>query len=449
MLRDNQELKVSTDSPAVVAALDSFVEQLLSVGNDAQVIFKAVETDPACVIANAQAATFHLFSGKSHSWAEATLYLNAAKKHLAHANKREQLFVKAIAAWAARDLEQAIAYHEAIADSFPRDLASVHICQYHYRNIGNSEGLLRIAEKVFSANRENPYMYGMLAFGLEECHRLVEAEEAGRQATEMKRNNPWAHHAVAHVLETQGRLAEGIAWMESVADTWENCNPAFYSHLWWHTALYHLDAEQFERVLQLYDQHVWGRARKDYARDQINAISLLWRLNLRGVDVGGRWQELAAYLHPRLHEHIVPFLDLHYIYALIRGGQLDWAAEMLMSMEAYAETALPSARQTWTEVALPTALGVVAYAQGDWQDAISQLEPVLPRLQETGGSHAQRDLFEQVYLDALLHAREYHKALLLLEKRSSARSNIPVIQRELAETYSQLGRTVEANYEVH
>ncbi|MHC5612799.1 MAG: hypothetical protein ACYTXA_17775 [Nostoc sp.] len=47
---------------------------------------------------------------------------------------------------------------------------------------------------------------------------------------------------------------------------------------------------------------------------------------------------------------------------------------------------------------------------------------------------AQRDLFEQIYLDALIRDRQYHKPLNVLEKRNAARGNIPVIQRELANT---------------
>lgn len=445
MLKDSQELEVTTDSLEAVAAHNSFVDQLLSVGNNAQIILQGVKADPTCVMTNAQAAAFYLFAGGSDALTQATPYLKAAKENLAQANEREKLYVAAIDAWARRDLERAIAHHEAIAEKFPRDLASVHIGQYHYRNVGNSEGLLRIAEKVFPANCENPYMYGMLAFGLEECHRLEEAEEAGRRATEMKRHNPWAHHAVAHVLETQGWLEEGIAWMQSVCDTWETCNSSFYSHMWWHTSLYHLDAEDISKVLEIYDTRIWGRARKDFARDQINAISMLLRLELRGVDVGDRWIDIASYLHPRLHEHVIPFLDLQYIYALVRGGQDEWASEMLLSMQDDAEKALPYVRKTWAEVALPAARGMVAHAKGDWQTAIAQLGPVLPQLYLTGGSHAQRDLFEQVYLDALLHAQENHLALDILSKRAAARSKIPAIQHELALTYSKLGRTDEAH----
>jgi len=84
-------------------------------------------------------------------------------------------------------------------------------------------------------------------------------------------------------------------------------------------------------VLQLYDTHVWGGAWKESSKDQIGAISLLLRLELRGVDVGTRWEELAAYLTVRIHEHALAFQDLHYVYALARAGQVDLLTEMLLS----------------------------------------------------------------------------------------------------------------------
>ncbi|MFN6534892.1 MAG: tetratricopeptide repeat protein [Nostoc sp. EkiNYC01] len=445
MVKDSFGLEITTDSSAAVDAINGFADQLFSVGNDAQVIFKAIEADPACAIANAQVAAFYLFAGGSLGLTQAASYLNVAKANLKKANEREQLYVAAIEAWANRDIQQAIAHHEAITDSYPRDLASVHVAQYHYRNTGNSQGLLRIAEKVFAANQDNPYIYGMLAFGLEECHRIPEAETYARLAIALKRDNRWAHHAIAHVLETSGRLEEGISLMESLSDTWESGSSAFYGHLWWHTSLYYLDIENFAKVLEIYDTRIWGRAKKDSGREQINAIALLLRLELRGVDVGSRWQELAGYLQPRLQEHVLAFLDLQYIYALVRGGKEDWAGEMLESMQRHAEKVLPYARRAWAEIGVPAAKGMIAHARGDWNKAIAQLEPVLPELQSTGGSHAQRDLFEQIYLDALIRQRQYHKALNVLEKRQAARNNIPVIQRELANTYSQLGRTDEAH----
>lgn len=169
------------------------------------------------MIANAHAAAHYLSSESAESRLAAVPYLQAAKKYMAQANEREWLYVWAIEAWATGDIKQAIAYHETIAEKFPCDLASVQRGQYHYFYLGNKEGLLQIAEKVLPANRENHYLQGMIAFGLEQCHRLEEAEVAGRRAVEMNRHDPWAHHAVAHVMETQGRKTRGLlGWKASV-----------------------------------------------------------------------------------------------------------------------------------------------------------------------------------------------------------------------------------------
>ncbi|MEH2004630.1 hypothetical protein [Nostoc sp.] len=109
MVKDLSGLEITSDSSAVVDAINSFVDQLLSVGNDAQVIFKGIEADPACAIANAQVAAFYLFAGGSVALTQAKLYLNVAKSYLKTANAREKLYVAAIEAWANRDIAQAIA----------------------------------------------------------------------------------------------------------------------------------------------------------------------------------------------------------------------------------------------------------------------------------------------------------------------------------------------------
>ena len=80
---------------------------------------------------------------------------------------------------------------------------------------------------------------------------------------------------------------------------------------------------------------------------------------------------------------------------------------------------------------MPAAQGIVAYAKQEWENAIAYLRPTLLRLHEIGGSHAQRDLFEQVYLDAWLRAEQNREALYLLEKRFSSRRYVPSIQRGL------------------
>jgi hypothetical protein len=142
-------------------------------------------------------------------------------------------------------------------------------------------------------------------------------------------------------METQGRYIEGIAWMEGFADTWESCNSMLYTHNWWHVALSYLALDEIPHVLSLFDRHIWGKANKRLPKDQVGAISLLLRLELIGIDVGDRWEQIAAYLGDRLHEHSLPFQDLHYIYALARTNRLNLAREMLFSMESYARNTQP------------------------------------------------------------------------------------------------------------
>lgn len=403
MLHDLQGLEVTTDSSRTIAQIDRFIDQSLSYGRNAeQAILAAVVADPTCAIAHAYAAAYFLSQETATAWKQAMPYLMTAQHYAAKTTEREQWYIQAIAAWANRDFKRAIALHEAIAKQYPRDLISVQQGQYHYFYQGDAKQLLQIAQQVLSANSDRAYLQGMIAFGLEQCGFLTEAETVGRRAVKINRCDPWAQHAVAHVLEVQQRPAAGIAWMESHAHTWEECNSMLYTHNWWHVALYYLTLGDWQKVLQLYDTHIWGRADKTASKDQVGAIATLLRLELQGVDVGDRWKTITPYLRSRLQEHAIPFQDLHYVYALTRSECTGWATEMLRSLEVYVAQLDPVLQPTWGDVVLPAARGMVAHAKGNWSGAIAELQPVLSRLYKVGGSRTQQKLFMKVYQDALL-----------------------------------------------
>ena len=65
------------------------------------------------------------------------------------------------------------------------------------------------------------------------------------------------------------------------------------------------------------------------------------------------------------------------------------------------------ARDVWQGVALPASRGLLAHARRDWSLAVASLGQALPRLMVIGGSHAQRDLFEQIYQDAQARVRAH------------------------------------------
>ncbi|HEY8371048.1 MAG TPA: tetratricopeptide repeat protein, partial [Thermodesulfobacteriota bacterium] len=61
---------------------------------------------------------------------------------------------------------------------------------------------------------------GMHAFGLEETGLYERAERVGRRAVDLEPRDGWAQHAVAHVMEMQGRQRDGIDWMRANPDAW-------------------------------------------------------------------------------------------------------------------------------------------------------------------------------------------------------------------------------------
>jgi tetratricopeptide (TPR) repeat protein len=183
MLKDGQGLLVTTGSAEAIAAINRFIDQSLAYGKDAKTaILEAVEADPNCALANAYAAAYHLSQESTKDWQQAQPYLQVAQRNLGKITAREQLYVEAILAWANQEIDVAIALHEEITNQFPTDLISVQQGQYHYFYTGNKEKLLEIAQKVLPNNPQQDYLYGMVAFGLEQCHQLPAAEKMALEA---------------------------------------------------------------------------------------------------------------------------------------------------------------------------------------------------------------------------------------------------------------------------
>ncbi len=177
---------------------------------------------------------------------------------------------------------------------------------------------------------------------------------------------------------------------------------------------------------------------KDYSQDQVGAVSLLARMEIAGIDVGGRWQDLGDHLAARAHDTVLPFLTLQYLYGLARAGRIE-AEELLQSVRQAAQNAPLIVRETWRDVALPAGEGLYAYARGDFDGAWRHLGAAMPRMIEAGGSHAQRDLFEQILLDAVIKSGRTLLAQQLLElRRVSDPAGVP-LNSALAEVYMKLG----------
>jgi len=270
-----------------------------------------------------------------------------------------------------------------------------------------------------------PYVLGLYAFGLEENQLYAQAEATGRQALAADAKVPWAIHAVAHVMEMQGRYDEGAAWMAGLSAQWAEGN-GFSGHLGWHHALFALEAMDTPTALQRFDAHLRAE-QAQITLQRLDAASLLWRMHLLDTDVGLRWELLAAGWDMSDHAAgTYPFNDLHALLALIGRGDIAGAEDWARRVATRADRAGGSNRAVARDVGAPLMRGMLAFARRRFDEAIETLYPVRARVGRFGGSHAQRDLLDQTLLKAAARASSKSVGRALLNERLQAKPATPL-----------------------
>ena len=202
--------EVSGRSETTLRGIDDFVTGFLGYENKATNVLAAADADPELPLANIYAGFTWMFLEAAGAEERATAYLKRAQALRLKANTREQLMLDQLERWITGDIPAVQRIGETIVDNFPRDLASVKLHQYFSFNRGDARAMLAIAQKAEAANLDNPHLHGMLAFGYEQMHDLGEAEREARLALEIKNKEPWAQHALAHVMLSTGRVKEGV-----------------------------------------------------------------------------------------------------------------------------------------------------------------------------------------------------------------------------------------------
>jgi tetratricopeptide (TPR) repeat protein len=434
MRQDHRGNPVTITRPATLDAIDRFTAAFLAYGTDLTVILGAAEADPAAPFANACAAMLHMFGEDRGAPDRARPFAEAAIA--GGGTDRERTVAAATMAWVAGDLGAALDLYERAARENARDLFTAKVAQVHALNAGAFGRMLRIAQAVGSANADDARWHAMRAFPLEQLHRLDEAAAAARTALDLDPSEPWAHHALAHVMETRGQVDDGIAMMRAASPHWAHLNSFMRCHNWWHLALYHLDRDETDEALRLFDTRIWG-VEKGYSQDQAGATALLVRLELMGVTVVDRLADVGAHVAARGHDHVLPFLDLHYVAALARTDP-PAGRSYARGIAAHTGGRHGRERDAWA-VAAALARGIVAQAEGDGEGAVAAMAPVIGHHAKVGGSHAQRDLFDQIYEAALIQSGRWEEAALRVGLRRSVRPGSPHLGRLMARVEKGVG----------
>ena len=417
---------VSLTDTQAVAEWNGVILGILSHGQSAPVhLGKLLELAPDYALAHAVKGLSCLMLGRREMVDIAVQANTAAKAALAAggATERERLWCDALDAWINGRPSQSIACMETAMRLNPADTISMKLSHGIRFILGDSAGMRRSVESVLAAHGPDHalrgYALGCLAFGMEETGSYAEAERIGLEGLTFANDDAWGLHAVTHVYDMTHRTDDGITLIDSNMAAWDHCNN-FRFHVWWHKALLHLEQGDVAKVLDLYDTQVRNEKTDDF-RDFSNASSLLVRLELEGHDVGPRWDELAELAEARSTDGCLVFADLHYMLALAGDNRNDAAARMVARVARDAEATNEQAR-IMEDPGVAAAKGLAEFGAGKYASAFAHLQAAQPRFQTMGGSHAQRDVFERVTIEAGLRAGQLDATETLLQKRSALRS---------------------------
>jgi hypothetical protein len=266
-------------------------------------------------------------------------------------------------------------------------------------------------------------MLGMQAFGLEETGDYAAAESCGRTAVALERRDAWAQHAVAHVMEMQGRQQEGIAWMTDNTDGWSR-DSFFAVHNWWHVALYHLDLGRTEETLKLFDGPIHG-ATSRLILEMVDASAMLWRLHLRGIEVGDRWQAVADGWEPMKDAGNYAFNDVHAAMAFVGAGRKQSLERIIDAQQEAMQRDNDNAAFT-REVGHPVVLAIKAFGEERYAETVRRLREVRNIAHRFGGSHAQRDILDLTMIEAALRSGAQPIATALASERAAVRPTSPL-----------------------
>ncbi len=381
---------------------------------------ETLEFKPEFALAHSCKGLFSLLLGRKELNEVATEAFAAAKASDKQnpVSERERHFINALGAWLEGSLRKAILEMESVLAKWPHDALAMKLSHAIMFMLGDSHGMRNLLENLTEAyfgHTAEGYFNGCYAFTLEETGEYIKAEKQGRRALELAPDDAWGLHAIAHIFDMTGRAKEGLEWIDGKQAAWQHCNNFRY-HVWWHIALMHLDLGNYDKVLELYDEDIRKDKTDDY-RDISNATSVLLRLEFEGVDVGDRWQELSDLSAARTDDNCVAFADLHYMMAFCGNFDEKPATQPLQNMQS-AETGHHNELASIIhKPGVLAATGLEAFRDQNFALAHDCLSKARPTLQEIGGSHAQRDVFERLAIESALRGGLTTQAKSLLQER--------------------------------
>ncbi len=268
----------------------------------------------------------------------------------------------------ARIIWLAVLLLEEMTQANPRDMLAAKVAEFIYYILGQQqEGprFLRHMERLAAANADDPHFLAMHGFANELCGDVDRAERLAERALERDIRVPWAHHCLAHVYLRRGEADAGVRRLEALLPLWMGAGRVIHCHNAWHLAAAHLDRRSLDEAEELLQRHVWG-VTPDLMVEQLDAISLAWRIEMAGRRLDSIWPSLAysrgATCGPLLYAvHQCPS-DLR---SRPRGGANEAIARCIARVRARTAANDPEALRTWRSAGLAVVEAAAAFGRGE------------------------------------------------------------------------------------
>ena len=437
MLSDRQGNPVSGATSETVEHFDNAVRAFnIYRGDPVAMVDEAINYAPEFAMAYILKSYLFGLATEPEATAEAAAILVQAKMHAS--TDRELSHIAVLDCLLANNWTAAAVRLDQHNLLFPHDLVGIqagHLMDFYRANARNLRDRIARILPQWSIDRPGyAVLLGMHAFGLEETGNYSLAESQGREAVAIDPLDCWGHHAVAHVLEMQGRAQDGVAWMTSREPHWSGDDNFFKIHNWWHKALYHLDLGQSEEVIKLYDTQVRGGS-SGVALDLVDASALLWRMQLAGYDTGCRWEDVATAWDDHADGKLYPFNDWHAAMAYLAVDRHEDVDKLIAQYRSVDIKRDETAR--WAQsIGLPLIEGFKAFWQGDYENSVKNLHGARYMANAFGGSHAQRDIIDWTLTEAAIRSGDGHVAEAYAQERIALKPHSPVNKRFLGRARS-------------
>lgn len=443
---EQEGLKLSTTSNEASKLYDATLTQYVGWYEDATLgglgatCDKMLAADPNFVMGRALAYGLDLYeTGKSYrtdSSFRKDIENLVSQSESPAITLREKLHVKAIKQWADGLLPEATTTWEDILLDYPHDILAAKIAQMAYFFLGQSikirDSIARVLPRWKPSMPLYGYMHGMYAFGLEEANLYPEAQLHATKGLELNKNDAWSTHALAHVYEMTGQQNKGIEMMQNTEADWARCG-ILAGHNYWHLALYYLDKGDYEAALNIYDKHHAKRILSGTVFDVVDCSSMLFRLQLEGVNVNKRWNAIHEICKQHTEDHSFVFDDFHIMLTFANVHDQKSADCFLSTMQDFMKE-FPKHYQAAIakNVGYDVCKAFLDYSAGQYEQVVDTLYPLRYKIIDAGGSHAQRDIFNLLLINAALKSsKSQHRKLarVLLTERKILKENSSLTDR--------------------